>query len=153
MAHDAHFRIRAGAQTFGKTIQHGGKVALDVVAAGVKRDVAGDFQLQLVVRRLHHIHARATGGGFHFALAFFLVAGPDIGANAAHGRTRHRAHACFTAGGCADGGACQCAHACTNGGLALGGAHAIGGRTAGNQEGCRHSGSHDEVLAHDGSFA
>jgi hypothetical protein len=52
VADDAHFCVGVVAQTFGKAIEDGGEVALDVGAAGVKRDVAGDVQLELVVRGL-----------------------------------------------------------------------------------------------------
>ncbi len=65
----------------------------------------GDVQLQLVVLGLHHVDARALGGGFHFTFALFLVLRPDIGAQTAHGRASDGAHARVAPVGRADGGA------------------------------------------------
>ena len=72
-------------------VQDRAQVGLDIGTTGVKRDVAGDVQLELVVRRLRHRHAGACGGLLHRGLLVLHVLGPDVAAqraqSSANGRT------------------------------------------------------------------
>jgi len=92
-------------------------------AAGGKRDVVGDVELELVVFGARHGHAGAFGGFFHGLLLGFHALGPDVAdyraGDAADGRTRHL----VAFGGSTDGHAGQGAQAGAGGGALLGVVH------------------------------
>ncbi|MNV91847.1 hypothetical protein D3C71_1863880 [compost metagenome] len=129
MAHDAHIGVHVVAQAIGEAVKHRSEVALDVGAAGVERDVAGNVELELVVLRLRHGNARALRRGFHLALLLFHVLRPDVGAQGAHTRAHQRARAGLAARGRAEHRAGQRTHARTRGRAALGVGHAGVGTT------------------------
>src|SRR5690606_29500893 len=81
-------------QAFSKFVQHRPEVGFDFCAAGIERDIAGDFQLQTIVLGLRDLHASTGSCLLHFLLLRFHSLGPDVAGN----------------------GASNCADASTNGG-------------------------------------
>ena len=148
MADDAHFGIRVVAQAVGEAVQDGGEIAGDVRAAGGEGNVAGDVQLELVVRRLGHAHARALGRGFHLALLLLEVLRPDVRAQSADASADQGALAGMAARDGADGGTAQGTHASASGRAARGVGHAVHVRAARDEQ-CRGQGSRQsQLLAH-----
>src|SRR5690606_1582646 len=65
-------------QAAGEFIQDRAEVRLDVGAADVERDVAGNVELEPVVLGLADLDAGALGGLFHLAFLLFHAAGPNV---------------------------------------------------------------------------
>src|SRR5574338_1172879 len=155
VADDPYRGHRVLVQGGGQAVEHRAHVRLDVVAAGVEGDVAGDVELQLVVGGLGDAHAGAGGGLLHGGLLLLHVLGPQIAAaraeGRADGRARGRALALVAAGGQrADGRARHCADGRAGAGVALGLAH--GGATGGAAGGEGEVGQADEGFFHLQSF-
>ncbi len=125
MADDVDRRCRVLVQAGGELVQDGRKVGLDARAAGVKRDVARDVQLQAVVGRLGHGDARTCSRLFHRDLLVLHALRPDIAAHCAGHAAQHCASdgTVTAADGRAQDGTCNSANASALRGAALGVAH------------------------------
>ena len=58
-------------QTGGEVIQNRPEPRFDVSPAAIKRDIAGNIQLEAIVLSLCNLYARAGGGGFHLSFLLF----------------------------------------------------------------------------------
>jgi hypothetical protein len=73
----------------GKAVQYWGKVWANIVAAGFKGYIAGDFEFQLIIRSLSDCDAGTFGGLFHRLFLFLHALRPEITHTRADGCAYH----------------------------------------------------------------
>src|SRR5690606_13475719 len=78
MADNGDGRRRIVDQPGREAIEDGAEVAVDFGTAGGEGNIAGDVQLQAIVRRLRDFDTGAARGFFHLAALVFHAAGPDV---------------------------------------------------------------------------
>jgi hypothetical protein len=144
MADDGHRGGRMLDQRVAEAIQNGPEIRFDIRAIGIKRDVAGDFQLQAIISRLADLDAGALGCLFHRPFLIFHAVRPDIADHGASRATQYGA-ACraipTAAARCtAEDGAEACADAGTRGRALLGRRHISAARDEQGESDCSDKG-------------
>src|SRR5690606_22702482 len=91
VADDGDGRRRIVDQPGREAIEDGAEVAVDFGTAGGEGNIAGDVQLQAIVRRLRDFDAGAARGFFHLAALVFHAAGPDVAGDRADHAAQGRA--------------------------------------------------------------